>query len=345
MINDIPPLSSFTDQKHKIEIYRDLSLPIDEDIINNGYDLENFKIDSNHVIVKDGSRTEKLTLVPSIIRPARTDGPIFTYTPKEIQEDSELWIVVSDYQCPYYNKPAHEELLNLIARNKPDHLVANGDIIDLPTLSTYPPNPRHDKEVNVGIDTTYQVLRELAEAAGEHCQKYMIPGNHEQRLYKYLNRNASEIRDIRRAGEDKSVLSLEYLLRLDELNYKWISGQYSDWPEATLWVTPDLAIKHGWFSKSGSGNTVRSAVKESGVSLVLGHIHRAAKYYVYEYLAKRRLYGIEGGTMCDIEGGLAYATSPDWQTAIVAIRVFKNGDHFADPVEFLNGRFLCNSLL
>lgn len=288
----------------------------------------------------------KLSITPTFIRPFSIDGPPLKYEKKKSirNDNSKLWVVVADYQCPYYNEYVHEEVLNFIEQNRPDYLVANGDIIDLPTLSSFTPNPKHDTSVNEGIDSAGKVLKELASVAGSECKKYLLPGNHEQRLETYTLKRCPEFYGIHRAGETESLLSIPYLLNLERLGYEFIVGQYNDWPDGTLKVTDKLYIKHGWTSKAGSGNTVRAAMETLGVSLVLGHIHRGGKVYSTKQLTGQILEGVECPTMCNIVGGLAYATEPDWQNGITIIRVEEDGTFCIDPIIFKNGRLIYNNL-
>lgn len=218
-------------------------------------------------------------------------------------------------------------------------------MVDLPTLSSFPPNPIHDRDVNAGINSTWQVLNELASAAGPYCKKYFIPGNHEQRMFRYIVKHSPELFNLQRAQETSKVLSIEYLLRLDELGYEFVAGEFNDWPDAKLQIAPDLYVKHGWFSRRGSGNTARAAIEELGASLILGHIHKGAKVYVTKPLQGKTYEGIETPTMCQIEGGLGFAVEPNWQNGFVVVRVFENGDYCADPIRFANGKLLYNTLI
>lgn len=342
MIAGIPTLEDY-DSRAELNYDNVVNISPTEAMEKAHFNPENWSISKALLTMKGDNGQAKLWLHPSVIKPARADGPRFEYEPREFG-NNKLWFVVSDFQCPYQDKRAVYELCNLIYRNKPDHLICNGDMIDFPKLSRFDPNPLHDTNVNTGLNATYQVLRDMAEAAGPQCKKYFMPGNHEQRLLKYLAKQASEIYDIKRAETTENILSLPYLLRMDELGYEYIRDAIGEWPLGKLKIAEGLYAKHGWFARNGSGATARAAVEKLGVSLILGHVHRMAKVHVTYPLADRELVGVEGGTMCDLEGGLGFAVEPDWQQGIVAVNVYEDGSYIVDPIEYRDGSFRYMSL-
>lgn len=228
-------------------------------------------------------------------------------------------------------------------RHRPDILVAGGDIIDFPSLSSYSPKPEHDQSANECIQSGYEVLRDWSVASGSKCKLYMLPGNHEQRLQKYVIRNAPELYGLHRADDDTNMLALPHLLRLDELGYEWVAPKGLDeWPHSKLVLGNNLVVTHGWLARKGSGMTAKATLEHMGHSVVVGHTHRQGEiFHSYEEIdgSMRVLTAAEAGTLCDVKGQ-GYSVGPDWQAGFATAWVWPDGKFYLSLAHYVNGTLL-----
>jgi hypothetical protein len=154
---------------------------------------------------------------------------------------------------------------------------------------------------------------------------------------------------VKRAhGEDDEdqhpVLSTPYLLRLDELGVEWHAAG-SSYEHAQINVTSELAARHGWIAKKGSGASALGTIDHLRYSVVIGHTHRQAIVHHTAHSIEgkpKTLLGCEAGTLANIEGGLGYATAPDWQQGFAVADVYNGtpGLFKIDLATYVDGTLL-----
>jgi hypothetical protein len=95
----------------------------------------------------------------------------------------------------------------------------------------------------------------------------LIEGNHERRLSTLVQANAQAAFGLRRANTpgDWPVLSAASLLRLDELDIRWVPG----YPAGRVWLRTDVMAHHG-----KAVSAARAARDPITVSTLQGHDHR-----------------------------------------------------------------------
>ena len=150
---------------------------------------------------------------------------------------------------------------------QPDLLVVGSDGIDFCGISHFDRDPARVKAGGVQgeLDVWMSNQREWADAAGE-ALRWFIPGNHEDRLRKYVWRHP-ELFGLK-------ALSLPKLLELDELGIG-----YDDSDE--LIIDDSLVIKHGSMVRSHSAMTARAELENErhAMSVITGHTHRGGSFY------------------------------------------------------------------
>lgn len=245
-----------------------------------------------------------------------------------------LIAVLPDQQIPHHDPKVHELVLYWLSQNSPDTIVISGDAIDLPMLSRHGWNPKMVKDpvsaTQFGLDSTRKVLSEYGEASGAD-DLYFIPGNHEERLQRYIIQQAPMLFGLRKADAEEqadSVLSLPYLLGLSNLGYQWITGQTGEWPQAELKLSKYLAVRHGWLARKQSGASAHATLDHLGYSVIVGHTHRQGQVYRTRHCLDGSLTintAVEAGTLALTKGGLGYAVAPDWQPGFAVVRLHANG--------------------
>lgn len=280
-----------------------------------------------------------------LIMPARIDGPKWEKPKvKPIPESGALFVVSGDDQAPNHNPYLHEKMCEFLEYNQPHTIIKIGDTNDFPTLSRYKPNPELDAIAQECVDSGHMLLRD-ERAAAPDARIIKLVGNHDMRLRDYQLAKAPEIYGLTRAkvpGEDREapVLSLEHLLRLDELGIELV-GDYANYEHGEVKVSNFLAVRHGWVAKKGSGASALSTLEQLLYSVMVGHTHRLAIIHKTVHTIDGDLIMLaaaETGCMCNVKkDGLGYTPSPDWQPGFATVEVFPDGRFHIDLANFVDG--------
>ena len=124
-------------------------------------------------------------------------------------------------------------------------------------------------------------------------------GNHEMRVWKYIDRKAPEI-----IGE----ITPEFLWGLDNLGITW--KKYDAPPHERF---SNIYVHHG-ATTSTTGLAVKADIENYNISLVRGHDHRGGVVYKSYPLTKNSLVGMGTGHLCDPSAyGLRYTINPSWE--------------------------------
>lgn len=200
----------------------------------------------------------------------------------------------------------------LIVRDfNPDLLVVGSDAVDFYSISNFDKNPERIKtELQREIDLWKNGIREWTDAA-PNAKKRFIPGNHEDRLRRYLWAHPEL------AGLD--ALRLDNLLGFEGLGIEWDKREYQN---AEIELFGKLAIRHGRFVRSGAGMSARAELEADryGTNVMTGHTHRGGT--VYASTRGGTVIGQECFCLCSLEP--EYIARPNWQQGIVLAEVDKS---------------------
>ena len=296
------------------------------------------------------NRQLRVDLAPrlGLLLPAATEG---WKPPKRVEgsQDTNAGLVVclGDHHAPQHDKRLHEAVCAWLREFKPERGIILGDLLDFDQLSRHRRTPEWTATVQDTINTAYGILRAYIEAS-PGTRWSMLDGNHEERLRNSILDHLSSVFGVSQAaGDDKEldgplrpVLSTPFLLRLDELGVEWESpdGGYEN---AQIKLTSELAARHGWVVKKGSGASALTSIDRLRYSVIIGHTHRQAivHHTAHSIDGKpKTLLGCEAGTLASIEGGLGYATSPDWQRGFATATVYpEDGTFKVDLATYVDG--------
>lgn len=275
---------------------------------------------TNHAYEPEVSEDELRAMVvsqapPLVIKPTK---------PRVPNREYNLALVIPDIQYPYADTDAMEYVADQAHEHQPDTIIVIGDAVDFAGLSTHQEkNPRQEfaQSTQVCIDGISAYLAQLR-CNAPNSEIVLVSGNHEQRLQNYIRKNAGELLGIKRANEELSVLTLEYLLRLGELGVQHVAG----YPNGEYWLTDDLKAVHGDTSNS-SGSTAVKMLGRHESSVLFGHTHRIEVQYktVHARHGARTRVAASFGTLALLDGSIPagrYATdemgtpvpyTPNWQ--------------------------------
>lgn len=238
-------------------------------------------------------------------------------------ELSGVSIVTNDWHVPFHDKYAFRLFLRVVANLQPRQVIINGDAADCYAISFFDKNPDRMKDsgFQVELDQFGELVTDLNAAKPADCTVHYLPGNHEDRLRRFLWSRAAGLADLR-------ALQLESLLGLDDLGVTYHEHEFA--------LTTNLVAKHGRFVRKAAGQSAHAELQDEkfSVSTITGHVHRIGQTMV------RTRHGVVGGwecgCLCSIEP--EYMRRPDWQQGIIAVRTFANSDSFAvEQIPFLGG--------
>lgn len=282
-----------------------------------------------------------------VLMPARSDG--WKRTPRPpVQPEClhELCVFLGDHHAPHHDPQLHIAVCEWLREHQPDRGIILGDLLDMDQLSRHRRTPEWTATVQATLDSAYGILRSYIEASpGTRWQ--MLDGNHEDRLRNSVLDHLSAVFGVRRAAEsdqdEQPVLSTPFLLRLDELGVEWEQPE-GGYENAQIRVTSELAARHGWVVKKGSGASALTSIDRLRYSVIIGHTHRQAivHHTAHSIDGKpKTLLGCEAGTLASIEGGLGYATSPDWQRGFATADIYGDTGLFkVDLATYVDGVLL-----
>lgn len=230
-----------------------------------------------------------------------TQAPAMRITPsrrsKPESEYDERIVGVGDIHFPFQNEYSLALAeVGLRARN-PDTIVLLGDNLDYAMYSRFETRQEWLGSTQQGIDEYAAFLGRLR---ADHPNTRIVwhEGNHDQRAEKQLRNHNAETLNIKRAGEELGVMTLEFLLRADELNVEVIKG----YPSSMMRHRGLLETFHG-YRTSSAGLAASKVILEATTSFMTGHTHQ---YGIVSKTFDLRgeevtIYGAEAGTHADME--------------------------------------------
>jgi predicted phosphodiesterase len=290
---------------------------------------------------------------PTVVRPTTRRRPE--------RGDDQLTILAGDAQIGFRgDEPFHDEVAMRLAQIairelQPDNVVFTGDMIDLTAQSRWEQRNDWATRTQDSIDRYHSFLAETRANAGSEANIAVVHGNHEQRMDTSIQRDAAHLMGIRRAnaGQELSVLTLQYLCRYDELNVQSVDG----YPNAAYWLEDNLKVTHGTNATKGGSNAAKYLAQED-TSVIYGHSHRMEVAYKTRAtrFGQRVIAAASPGALCRTDGGVpgynysvdnqgrTVPKAEDWQQGILIVRHNKD-NHDITPVRFNNGTMRINDKL
>lgn len=277
-----------------------------------------------------------------LIQPA--DPKDWSAPPKPKKRKREKYldaVVISDHHAPHHERTFHRLFLEYLADVQPGLIEVNGDLLDFSTISRHREREGEVGSVNECLQAGFEILRDYREVCPDAVIRFKR-GNHSERLRHLIIDNARGLHNVTPAGEDVPALSLQRLLRLDELHVEYIDVE---WDQAKTLLSPKLAARHGFSTAKNAGEQILDRLAGSTIQ---GHDHRAGITLRTEHTndpddpINVRM-AIQGGCACVIPGGLNYVNGgePNWQNAFGAFRIWKdNGDFHGSLGIYVKGRLL-----
>lgn len=226
--------------------------------------------------------------------------------------------------------------LQMIQDIQPNVIINLGDVLDLAPMGRWVQEPGFALTTQPALDRGHLWLAEQRTAAQNAWIKF-LEGNHDRRMQDCIMQNAMAAFGLRRANtppESWPVMSVPYLLRLDELDVEYIPG----YPAGITWINDRLAAIHGSKVRS-SGSTAALVLDDERVSVIFGHVHRIEQLHKTKRVREgvRTQAAYSPGCLSRIDGvvpGVKGAIDPlgrpvvsyeNWQQGIAIVQ-YKDGD-------------------
>ena len=230
--------------------------------------------------------------------------------------DLETIVLINDLHVPFQDRETLDLVYKAIKDIDPDKLLIGGDLIDFYSISHFEKDPRRKLHLGEEISETMAELLRIRKAA-PNAQIVFFKGNHEERLQKYILRNAKELIWL----ED---LDLPRILRLkSEFGIQWVDSRGYQY-KGVLFSHYDKANKYG-------GYTAKNLGVDLGRDLVHAHSHKVGKVRVRD----RTFY--DNGCLCTLDAHWLKAPST-WAQAFMVIE-HSRGKNYFNQVDIQGGKF------
>jgi predicted phosphodiesterase len=230
-----------------------------------------------------------------------------------------------------------------------DQVVNLGDFLDLPSQGRFAQEATFANTTQLAIDYGHFFLAQQR-ACAPNAEIVLIEGNHDRRMQNFVEANALAAFGLKRAQrpDELPVMSLPFLLRLDELDVTYIDS----YPAGKHWINDKLRAIHGNKVRS-NGSTAAAYTNDMGhLSTIFGHTHRLEiqSRTTWDRLGKIRSMAISPGCLCRVDGAVPSvngAIGPDgvpkevfenWQQGVAVIKYKDSGEFFVDLVQIDEGR-------
>jgi hypothetical protein len=218
-----------------------------------------------------------------------------------------------------------------------DQVVNLGDFLDLPAQGKYEQEAAFAFTTQHALDRGHLFLGEQR-ATAPNAKIVVLEGNHAFGL--------------RRANVPDSwpVMSLPYLLRLDELDVEYIDA----YPAGMWWINDSLRAIHGDKVNSGGSTAMKYTNEMPHISTVFGHIHRQEiqSKTTFDRAGKIKAMAISPGCLCRVDGavpsvkgsvgidGRPVTYYENWQQGMAVITYKPEGSFHVDLVHIDDGKTL-----
>lgn len=205
---------------------------------------------------------------------------------------------------PFHDEAAMGVFVQAATQLQPDKIQILGDFLDLASQGRFAQEASFAQTTQEALNTGHLFLAKLR-AACPDAEIVVIEGNHDKRMQNFIEANAVAAFGLKRAGLPESwpVMSLPYLLRLDELNVQYVDA----YPAATDWDNDTTRNIHGTKANSRGSTTSQYVFELPHLNTWAGHTHRVEITYRSVMGARGEAvesYSANPGCLCRVDGAV-----------------------------------------
>lgn len=227
------------------------------------------------------------------------------------------YVVLGDFHVPFHDERAIQKVLKYVDYAKPKHIILNGDICDMYSVSKYEKDPDRVSSLQDEVDQTIELLADIRRCA-PRAEVIWLEGNHEVRLRRFLNTSASELSSLR-------SLEIPSLFELSKLKVKYIEARYRG---AYTNIGGSIIVGHHDVCRKWSSESVRALVMSGFGNYIHGHSHRLGAFF--HRANGVQYFGYEGGCLCSLEPH--YIDDCDWQQGFIVCNIDSRGNSHVELV-------------
>lgn len=254
---------------------------------------------------------------------------------------------------PFHDDAAMDVFVQVCRHHQPDKVQILGDFLDLASQGRFAQEAAFAQTTQHAVNAGHAFLAKLR-AACPDAEIVVIEGNHDKRMQNFIETNAIAAFGLKRAGLPESwpVMSLPYLLRMDELNIQYVDA----YPAATDWDNDTTRNIHGTKANSRGSTTAQYVTELPHLNTWAGHTHRVE--VTYRSVTGARGHAVESysanpGCLCRVDGavpsvngaigadGNAAHVVENWQQGI-GFAYYKDAESWPHVYRIRNGRTLIN---
>jgi len=214
-------------------------------------------------------------------------------------------LVINDLHLPYIDKPLWNLLCEFCKTLKPDVRVWNGDLFDFYQASRFDKTASRKDTMSNERDVSIKYIMQMTEAYSTH--DIALPGNHEARLVKYLDRNSDIALNL--GVYDTTWHSF---LCLEDFDFEIHDFNGVGLPVIEL---GHLKIYHG---DRINKHSVVNIANDWGCSVLYGHTHRLRSFFKTVYTTTHGVW--ENGYLANPKLSQQYmAGLADWQQGFAVV--------------------------
>ena len=205
---------------------------------------------------------------------------------------------------PFHDDAAMNVFIEVCKSYQPDKVQILGDFLDLASQGRFAQEAAFAQTTQEALNAGHRFLATLR-AACPDAAIVVIEGNHDKRMQNFIEANAVAAFGLKRAGLPESwpVMSLPYLLRLDELNIQYVDA----YPAATDWDNATTRNIHGTKANSRGSTTSQYVFELPHLNTWAGHTHRVEVTYRSVMGARGEAiesYSANPGCLCRVDGAV-----------------------------------------
>ena len=176
----------------------------------------------------------------------------------------ESWLIIPDLHYPFHDQAFVSLTEKLVKRIKPTGIVQLGDALDFFQISAYDKNPARTNDVFDDLQLYNDQLSRWCRYMPKGSRFYQLEGNHEDRLRRFIWRQAAELKQMVKSVPD--VLNFKERNNSGHVEFKWFP--MANWRACRI---GDVYLHHGYiFSK----HVAVSCLDRYHANLITGHTHR-----------------------------------------------------------------------
>lgn len=238
---------------------------------------------------------------------------------------SRLAVTINDLHIPFESKKSVKKVLALLEALQPDDIILNGDILDCYSISKHMKRVERKETLQDEFDQGKAFLAKLRMICPNARIRYTI-GNHEARLYTYLNSEAKALAVL-------NSLKFENLMGLKDVGVELFGTD-------GFLLNRNYLVLHGDVAAAHNGMSAQKMFAKVNMSGSMGHCHRAGRFV--KVCAGGRFEFVENGCLCDLNPEYISGV-PNWEHSFLLTEY--NRDRFYNRlVRFVDGGFVVDGV-